>query len=121
MIIPIRCFTCGQLLASKYKRFQELLYSDNLVLKKDTYGNEFLESTNNLKSFSQKNVITIKDRKKFVDMFLKTVNEKKHEFTFADRNKPPQNIEARILRQVGLKRYCCKRHFIGHVDILDKL
>lgn len=25
------------------------------------------------------------------------------------------------LNTVGLTRYCCRRHFLGHVDIIDQL
>ena len=30
-------------------------------------------------------------------------------------------IESMIMKQVGVTRYCCKRHLIGHVDILNIL
>ena len=26
-----------------------------------------------------------------------------------------------IFKQLNIKRYCCKRHLLGHVDILHKL
>ena len=32
-----------------------------------------------------------------------------------------KNVEALILNQVGLTRYCCRTHMIGHVQIIDKL
>ena len=35
MIIPIKCFNCGQILASKYKRYQRLLNASKLI-KLDT-------------------------------------------------------------------------------------
>ena len=25
------------------------------------------------------------------------------------------------LKDVGLRRYCCKRMFLGHIDLIDKL
>ena len=28
MIIPVRCFTCGKVLANKYEKYQEFLLSD---------------------------------------------------------------------------------------------
>ena len=36
-----------------------------------------------------------------------------------------EEIEKKMMKilekELELKRYCCKRHLIGHVDILDKL
>ena len=32
-----------------------------------------------------------------------------------DGEKKP--IESIILDMVGLKRYCCRRHFVGHVNV----
>ena len=32
-----------------------------------------------------------------------------------------KNVEALILNQIGLNRYCCRTHMIGHVQIIDKL
>lgn len=121
MIIPIRCFTCGQVLASKYKKFQELMYSNNLVLSKKRDGSVVLESKDNTKSNQSSQVITMQDRKKALDQFMEKIDKKEIEFTYAERHKTPTNVEALILKQIGLKRYCCKRHLIGHVDILDKL
>lgn len=59
MIIPVRCFTCGKVIANKWKKFETLL--------------------NNGKSRSN---------------------------AFAE---------------VGLSRYCCRRMFLGHIDLIDKL
>ena len=30
-----------------------------------------------------------------------------------------KNIE--IFEKIGIERYCCKRHLISHVDIIDKI
>lgn len=61
MIIPIRCFTCGKMIADKW------MY--------------FVEATN-----EDKNV----DKKKLLD-------------------------------DMKLYRICCRRHIIGHVDLIDKI
>jgi DNA-directed RNA polymerase subunit N (RpoN/RPB10) len=26
-----------------------------------------------------------------------------------------------VFRELGIRRYCCKRMFLGHVEIIDKL
>jgi DNA-directed RNA polymerases I, II, and III subunit RPABC5 len=59
MLIPVRCFTCGKEISSRWERYQELL------------SREFLE--------------------------------------------------ARALEDVGLTRICCRRMFLGQVDVIDKV
>jgi DNA-directed RNA polymerase subunit N len=59
MIIPIRCFTCGNLVADKWEEFARR----------------------------------------------------------AKMGEKPGSI----LDDLGLKRYCCRRMFIGHVDAIDEL
>ena len=73
-MIPVRCFTCGQILASKYK-----LYKENL---KKINTNE-----SNIMYFKKKNT----------------------------------DIYTKEMIKVGIKRYCCKRHFLGQLNILEKL
>ena len=59
MIIPIRCFTCGKVIANKWEKYKIML---------------------------------------------------------------EEGIEIReALETVGLIRYCCKRMFITHVELIDKL
>ncbi|ADM11632.1 DNA-directed RNA polymerase II subunit N [Encephalitozoon intestinalis ATCC 50506] len=59
MIIPIRCFTCGKEISSKWEPYLELLRTSGR--------------------------------------------------------------EAEALDELGMKRICCRRMFLGHVDIVDKL
>jgi DNA-directed RNA polymerase subunit N (RpoN/RPB10) len=28
---------------------------------------------------------------------------------------------AQVLDELGLKRMCCRRHFLGHVDMMDRI
>lgn len=59
MIIPIRCFTCGKEISSRWEPYLELLRTDK--------------------------------------------------------------TEAEALDELGMTRICCRRMFLGHVDIVDKL
>ena len=76
MIIPVKCFTCGMVLADKY------LYYVKMVRK------------------------------------LKLASHQKEEviyFTGADDvQKTP---EASVLDTLGLRKMCCRRHMLTHVDI----
>lgn len=78
MIIPVRCMTCGNTIASKWKRYQELLTT--------------------LSSDAEHNLITnsVKDLDK-------------------------QTVECKAMNEIGLSRYCCRRHMLSHTDIIDLL
>lgn len=83
MIIPIRCMTCGKVLADKweyYKRETEALKKEAMTASKT----EDRADTSTTKYFTQP--------------FTKD-----------------------ILDKLGLERYCCRRHMLGHVDIIDNL
>lgn len=73
MIIPIRCFTCGNILASKYERYklkcQKIKKSDVIDINNININNEYIK----------------------------------------------------IMNDIGLKRYCCKRHFLGQLDLLKDI
>ena len=81
MIIPVRCFTCGKVLADKWEYYQaqvDKMEKDNEGGK----GNESKESKGaEAKGFEK----------------LKT---------------------GKILDDLGLHRMCCRRHMIGHVDLI---
>lgn len=79
MIIPVRCFTCGKVMANKWEYFrrevQKRKEAGNIPLYKDVYvsGNEVQESP-----------------------------------------------EKQVLDELKLKRMCCRRHILTHVEkIMD--
>jgi DNA-directed RNA polymerase subunit N (RpoN/RPB10) len=76
MIIPIKCFTCGMVLADKYRYFIE----------------------------------EVRKRKLAKDMDIDKVMYLTKEF----REKTP---EGEVMDELLLKRMCCRRHLLTHVDI----
>jgi DNA-directed RNA polymerase subunit N (RpoN/RPB10) len=76
MIIPIKCFTCGFVIADKYR-----YYKTEVREKK-------LKNPDNIKT-----VLYL--TKEFRD----------------------KTIEGIVLDEIGIKRMCCRRHFLTHVDI----
>ena len=77
MIIPIKCFTCGFVIADKYRYYK----------------------------------MEVREKKlKNSDDNIKTVLYLTKEF----RDK---TIEGMVLDEIGIKRMCCRRHFLTHVDI----
>ena len=80
MIIPVRCFSCNNVLGSKWNTYQQLLHEK----KKNIHENIMV-----------------------IDENITTTDDLEH------------NID--IFKTLNITRYCCKRHLLGHVDILHKL
>lgn len=76
MIIPIKCFTCGKVIADKYRYYAE----------------------------------EVRKRKLEKDMDIHKVVYLTTEF----RDKTP---EGEVMDDLGLKKMCCRRHLLSHVDI----
>ena len=76
MIIPIKCFTCGMVLADKYRYYCDEVRKRKMNEKSDAES---------------------------VLYFTKSFNQK--------------SIEGNVLDELGLNKYCCRRHMLTHVDI----
>jgi DNA-directed RNA polymerase subunit N (RpoN/RPB10) len=81
MIIPVKCFTCGNVIANKYRYYQEQVRKKKLAKR----GNG--ESID-------------------VDKVLYLTKE------FAEKTP-----EGEVLDELNMKKMCCRRHFLTHVDI----
>jgi DNA-directed RNA polymerase subunit N (RpoN/RPB10) len=46
---------------------------------------------------------------------------KKAEPVYMDGKSVPDTPELRVLEELGLKRYCCRKHMLTHVDLIDKI
>ena len=81
MIIPIKCFTCGMVIADKYRYYTEEVRKKKLSKR----GND-----------------TSVDIDKVVYL-TKEFHEK--------------TPEGEVLDDLNMKKMCCRRHFLTHVDI----
>jgi len=81
MIIQVKCFTCGMVIADKYRYYLDEVRKRKLALK----GNN--DSIN-------------------VDKVMYLTQE--------FREKTP---EGDVLDELNIKKMCCRRHFLTHVDI----
>ena len=75
MIIPIRCFTCGKLIADKWQEYEKLIKK----LKEGTPENGPFDEEKNIISESSTKI---------------------------------------IFEKLQIKRYCCKRILLSHVDMV---
>ncbi len=76
MIIPVKCFTCGKVLADKYR------YYESEVRK--------IKSTQ--------------------DMSVDSV-------IYLTQDRADKTPEGEVLDKLKLKKICCRRHMLTHVDI----
>ena len=79
MIIPIRCFTCGKVLADKWEYYKRRC--DEMAKDADAQ---------------------------------KRAAEKKKEFPNFEGF-----YQGEILDELKLTKMCCRRHFLGQVDLID--
>ena len=40
---------------------------------------------------------------------------------YMDGKTIPDTAELKVLNHLGLKRYCCRKHMLTHVDLIDKI
>ena len=88
MLIPVRCYTCGEILADKWIPYITAVQSD----KNDIEGEIDPE----------------KDQ-----LELKYIDVK-------DKN-PEKSVEGKVLDELELHKYCCRRMMLGNVHIISYL
>lgn len=52
---------------------------------------------------------------------LKGNSESSAQPYFMDGTTIPDTPEAKVLNELGLKKYCCRKHFLTQRDMMDKL
>ena len=83
MIIPIRCFTCGNVLGDKWIPY----------------------------------ITTVQEEKNKVGQQLNGDIDT----TFLNLQNPEKSIEGKVLDEMGLKKYCCRRHMISNVHLVSSI
>ena len=81
MIIPIKCFTCGMVLANKYRFYVEEVRKKKLAKRGNDQSIDIEKVIYLTKEFSEK------------------------------------TPEGEVLDELNMKKMCCRRHFLTHVDI----
>jgi DNA-directed RNA polymerase I, II, and III subunit RPABC5 len=83
MIIPIRCFTCGKVVADLWEPYMERLTEE---YKKSHSDNNYTSS---------------------ILLYTTDVTN--------------QTIESKVLDELGITRFCCRRMLLTHVDLCNKI
>ena len=92
MIIPIRCFTCGKVIADKYDYY--IKESEKLKLEES------------------------QDTAKKMGNMTKEEKEKAAKEAHDTRHFDPIRT-GKLLDNMGLTRYCCRRHMLSTVDMME--
>jgi DNA-directed RNA polymerase subunit N (RpoN/RPB10) len=77
MIIPMRCFGCGKLIADKWNTYKKRVYELKI--------------------------------------------NKEEQVQFIEGNKKVITPEGIVLTELGIERWCCRKHFLTHKDLMDKI
>ena len=88
MLIPVRCYTCGEILSDKWVPYITAIQSDKNEIKSEVD--------------SEKDLLELK----YIDI--------------KDPN-PEKSIEGKVLDELGLHKYCCRRMMLGNVHIISYL
>ena len=81
MIIPVKCFTCGMVIADKYRFYQSEVRKRKLAKKHGNNSDDIDKVVYLTKEFHEK------------------------------------TPEGEVLDELNMKKMCCRRHFLTHVDI----
>ena len=88
MLIPVRCYTCGEILSDKWVPYITSIQND--------------KSKNNDKIDSETDLLDLK----YIDI---------------TDPKPEKSLEGKILDELQLHKYCCRRMMLGNVHIISYL
>ena len=88
MLIPVRCYTCGEILADKWIPYITAVQTDK---------NKMNGSVD-----PEKDLLELK----YLDV--------------TDSN-PEKSIEGKVLDELNLHKYCCRRMILGNVHIISYL
>lgn len=84
MIIPVKCFTCGKVIADKWEYYKE---KSKIIDQNVDVSNLTIEDLN--------------------------ISQSKKTTYFDSVSK------GKLLDELGLNKICCRRHMLGHVDLID--
>tara|TARA_Y100001970_G_scaffold292655_1_gene434871 strand:- start:811 stop:1080 length:270 start_codon:yes stop_codon:yes gene_type:complete len=88
MLIPVRCYTCGEILSDKWMPYISAVQNDK---------NKINETIDPEKDLLELKYLDVKDPN------------------------PEKSIEGKILDELELHKYCCRRMMLGNVHIISYL
>jgi DNA-directed RNA polymerase subunit N (RpoN/RPB10) len=105
MIIPVRCYTCGKVLADKYEYYKKELIRKKLALKSESEKNKDIDDLND--QFSKKTNINNNNKDPLmIDISIDDVKK---------------TIAGEIMDEIGLHRICCRKVMLTSIEIIDEI
>lgn len=110
MIIPVKCFTCGKVIGNKYLYYLREVRKMKLGGKMDdsTVGKSTAEgaaataaASSSASSPSTREYLSTSDLG----------------VSYLTKERIVKTPEGHVLDNLGMKKLCCRRHFLTHVDI----
>lgn len=92
MIIPPRCFTCGFVLADKWRDYEKIVHELHFGVRANTTGSGSGNKSNDI----------------MTPIYL-------------DLNKKITTIHGTALDKLGITRLCCRKNMLTHVDLIHKI
>ena len=110
MIIPVRCMTCGKLLANKYEYYESELLRKKLALNSniDTSNNTGSNSGSNSGSNTGSNSSSNSSNINPLIININALDIKK-------------TIAGEILDDLGLHRMCCRKVMLTSINIINEI
>jgi len=112
MIIPIKCFTCGTILANKYRFYCEEVRKRKL---KQEYELEKIKEELDLETELEISSKRKSKSKSSNENITNTLSDNRVLYLTPKFDK--KTPEGEVLDELGLTKMCCRRHMLSHVDI----
>ncbi len=117
MLLPVRCFTCNRVLADEKLSFFEKSKFLNYEQIKKEYVHNVKEA---VKLLSEE--LT---ESGFVNELVISPSELKEEYKYLNNSTnyfivSPTN-DFHILNLLGVENYCCRRMYLGYVNLIEKI
>ena len=63
----------------------------------------------------------IADKWNYYKNQIKKIKGRAEERFYMDGTQIPRTVEMDVMTTLGLKRPCCRKHFLTHVELMDKI
>jgi len=118
MIVPIRCFSCGNLIANRYNLYTQIVKIENMINK---ISDTDVDADTLIRRIRENNYSLISNKSKkeeletVMNSLISLVIDSDIDFDSENNN----NSKKLALDAVGLSRYCCRMQILGTRNIID--
>jgi DNA-directed RNA polymerase I, II, and III subunit RPABC5 len=110
MIIPVRCFTCGKVIGNKWETYLSLLQAD--------YSEGCVRASYHSPALPLLSLVSLTHHHYF---YAPSFYSYIHSAFVYPLILLSYDTNSDALDELGLKRYCCRRMLLTHVDLIEKL